>query len=264
MLEQITPLLLTWNEAPNLGRVLERLAWAQRVVVLDSGSDDGTQEIARSFPNVVLLERRFDDHASQWNHGLASDAIQTGWVLALDADYVLPEAFVSELRALLPAADVGGYEAGFRYCIGGRPLSGSLYPPVTVLYRRDGATYVQEGHTQRLRVPGRVSRLQARIDHDDRKPLSRWLASQERYATLEARLLSKTPWNDLRWQDRLRTLVFVAPWLAPLYALIFRGAILDGRAGWHYALQRGVAEAILSMKLVEAVLERKRATDPAE
>ena len=264
MLEQVTPLLLTWNEAPNLGRVLERLSWAGRVVVLDSGSDDGTQEIARAFPNVVLIERRFDEHATQWNHGLASDAIQTGWVLAMDADYVLPEAFVAELRALDPGADVDGYEAAFRYCIAGRPLSGSLYPPVTVLYRRERASYVQEGHTQRLRVAGQVLRLQSRIDHDDRKPLSRWLASQDRYATLEARLLAQTPWRELRWQDRLRKMLFVAPWLAPLYALLAKGAIFDGRAGWHYALQRGVAEAILSMKLVEAVLDRNPATDPAK
>jgi glycosyltransferase involved in cell wall biosynthesis len=254
MLERITPVVLTLNEAPNIGRVLERLRWAGSVVVLDSGSTDATREIVTSFANARWFERPFDNHASQWNHALAF--VATEWVLALDADYLVPNELVSEVESLLPDEATSGYEAAFRYCLAGRPLSGSLYPPVTVLFRRDRARYEQEGHTQRVRVDGKVLRLQCRIDHDDRKPLSRWLASQDRYASLEAELLLDTPWSRLRWQDRLRKLLFVTPWLAPLYALFIKGCVLDGKAGWHYSLQRAIAEAILSMKLVEAALSR--------
>lgn len=252
MLDLITPLILTFNEQLNLHRVLSQLQWARRVVVLDSGSTDATVEIARSFGNVEVFTRAFDSHSVQWNHGLTHCGIDTHWVLALDADYVVPEAMTAEMASLSPADLVSGFRAGFRYCIHGRPLSGSLYPPVTVLYRKCRASYAQDGHTQRLQLMGEVQCLTSVIDHDDRKPLSRWLSSQEKYASLEADLLLKSPWNALRWQDRLRTLLVVTPWLAPLYTLIVGRGILDGRAGWHYALQRGIAESVLSLKLIEA------------
>ena len=88
MLEQITPLILTYNEAPNIGRTLENLSWARDVVVVDSFSDDETLEIAASFPNVRVVQRVFDSHRNQWEFGLRETEIQTPWVLALDADYV--------------------------------------------------------------------------------------------------------------------------------------------------------------------------------
>jgi glycosyltransferase involved in cell wall biosynthesis len=83
--EQITPLVLTYNEAPNIGRVLDRLAWAGRVVVVDSYSDDATEMIAKTYPNVAWIQRAFDCHANQWNFGLRETGIDTEWVLALDA-----------------------------------------------------------------------------------------------------------------------------------------------------------------------------------
>lgn len=257
MLDRITPLILTYNEAPNIGRTLERLRWAQNVVVVDSGSSDGTQSIVAGFGNARLFERPFDTHAQQWNAGLESGLVDSEWVLALDADYLVPQALVDELAKLAPDAATAGYQAEFVYHLHGRALSGSLYPPVTVLYRRQAAHYVQDGHTQRLALSGAVRRLREPIAHDDRKPLSRWLASQERYAELECKAIMGTARTELRWPDRLRMWLVVMPWLAPLYALVLKGCLLDGPAGWHYAVQRGIAEAILSMKLAERRLHAK-------
>lgn len=259
MLDQITPLILTLNEEANLARALEPLRWARRVVVLDSGSDDSTLAIAQGFANVSVYTRAFDTHAAQWNHGLTECGIDTPWVLALDADYVLPaDQSMRELSALQPELGVSGYRAHFRYCIHGRALRGSLYPPVTVLFRRAQAQYVQDGHTQRLQLAGEVRTLASRIDHDDRKPLQRWLSSQARYARLEADLLLRSRWSDLRIQDRLRLLLVVTPWLVPMYTLSVQRGLFDGWAGVHYALQRGLAESILSLTLIETRYFGKR------
>lgn len=254
MLEQVTPLILTWNEEANIGRVLDKLRWASEVVVVDSGSSDRTREICGSFGNVRFVVRPFDNHAAQWNFGLKETGIATEWVLALDADYVLTEDFVAELQSLPTGQTFSGYRIKFRYCIQGKPLSGSLYPPVTGLYLRERAHYVQDGHTQRLVVDGQVGELKAFVLHDDRKPLSRWLSAQERYAQLECELLLQRHWDDLRWQDRLRKLMFVTPWLVPIYCLTVGKGFKDGWPGLYYAMQRGVAEAVLSLKLMEARL----------
>ena len=255
-LKVITPLVLTYNEAPNIGRVLARLTWADRVVVLDSFSTDETESIAAGYPNVTFQQRRFDTHANQWNFGLRETGIGTPWVLALDADYVLPDGFVEELISLDPPEDVVGYEARFRYCIDGLALRGAAYTPVTVLFRRDRAVYGQFGHTQRVRVKGKVRPLNAPIHHDDRKPLERWFASQLKYMQLEAEVLLNTPLKKLDLPDKVRRLVLVAPLAMFVYCLLVKFAFLDGRRGLLYAGQRAIAETILSLFLLQGMLKR--------
>src|SRR5207244_7930299 len=107
----ITPLILTFNEAPNIGRTLERLGWARDVVVVDSGSTDRTRDMLRQQANVRVFERPFITHMEQWNYGLEETAIRTEWVLALDADYILSEELVREIGSLSPPVDVSGYRA---------------------------------------------------------------------------------------------------------------------------------------------------------
>jgi glycosyltransferase involved in cell wall biosynthesis len=250
MLQQkITPLLLTFNEEANIGRVLERLRWAPRVVVLDSFSTDATLDIARSFPNADVHQRTFDSFAGQCNYGLG--LVETEWVLSMDADYVLTPELIDEIAALPAEPGVDGFEVGFTYCIDGKPLRGTLYPPRVVLYRRDAATYQQDGHAHRVEIDGDVGRLGGRILHDDRKPLASWLRAQQKYAVQEADKLLATPPDDLGLADRLRLKGVVAPILAPLYALFVKGGVLDGIAGWQYALQRTYAEILLALHLFE-------------
>jgi glycosyltransferase involved in cell wall biosynthesis len=259
MLSDITPLILTFNEAPNIARTLSKLAWAREVVIVDSHSTDGTKDAALgAHRNVRWFERAFTTHAEQWNFGLHSTQITTEWVLALDADFVLSDGFPKELERITPEDGVDGYEASFVYCIEGQPLRGAAYPPVVVLYRRQGAQYVQDGHTQRVVVKGVVRQLAHRIFHDDRKPLSHWLAAQARYMRLEADKLSAARASELGWVDRVRRLIVFAPPAMFLYCLFGKGGILDGRAGLYYAMQRAAAELILSLHLVERMVLGRR------
>lgn len=257
MLNDITPLILTFNEEANIERVLTRLAWAREVVVVDSGSTDTTHALVGRFSNTRLVEHAFESHAGQWNYGLAETGITSEWVLALDADYILSPEFLDELTALAPTKAVNGYRIPFRYCVFGKPLRATLYPPVTALYRRANARYVQDGHTQRVRVSGSVESLKSFILHDDRKPLSRWLDSQVTYARLEADALCTKGWAQLAWPDRLRKLFFVMPPLVFVYSMIVGRGALDGLPGLYYAWQRAVAEIILSLILIE-----RQATGP--
>ena len=251
VLDHITPVILTYNEAPNLARTLGRLTWAREIVVVDSGSSDGTQAIAAQHPGVRVVERPFTTHAEQWNFAIQATGITAEWVLALDADFVLSDEVIAEIGALNPPEGVDGYRASFDYCIDGRPLRGAAYPPVVVLFRRARAHYRQDGHTQRVHVAGRVDDLRGRIRHDDRKPLSHWLASQSRYMKLEADKLTQAGAGSLGLVDRLRNAIVIMPPLMFLYCYLWRGGILDGKAGLYYALQRSAAELVLSLHLLE-------------
>jgi glycosyltransferase involved in cell wall biosynthesis len=254
LLAKITPVVLTYNEEANIGRCLERLFWAQRIVVADGESNDATVEICDRFPTVRVYQRAFDCHANQWNFAIHQTDIDTDWVLALDADYLVSKKFVEELANLEPPASVTGYRAGFDYTIAGKRLRCSLYPPVTVLFRRKHGRYVQDGHTQRIVIDGEIVRLHSRLEHDDRKPIDRWLTSQIAYARLEAEKLFKSA-EPPTLPDRFRTMIPLSWLLVPTYLLVVKRGLLDGTAGWFYALQRGIAEALICLSYLERRLE---------
>jgi hypothetical protein len=204
---------------------------------------------------VEVRSRAFDSPAGQSNYALA--AVETPWVMALDADYVVPAALVEEIAALPAEPAESGFYAPFEYVILGRRLRGSLYPPRQVLFRKELADFEQDGHTQRVRVAGISGALRTPILHDDRKSLRRWLRNQSMYAEKEAAKLAASPLRELGWPDRLRATMVLGPPAVALYCLFRRGLVLDGRAGLYYTAQRAVAEGILSLKLMEA--RRKRA-----
>jgi glycosyltransferase involved in cell wall biosynthesis len=257
VLAEITPVILTFNEAPNIGRNLERLGWARDVVVVDSGSTDETEAIAKGFANVRWFTRKFDTHAQQWNFAVGETGVASDWVLRLDADYILDPVLREEIAALAPAADVTAYEVAFTYCIDGRKLRGSLYPPLPILFRRGQVSIVQDGHTEKVRPAGRVERLDGRMLHDDRKSFDRWFASQKRYQAQEAAKLMSKSWRDLGWPDRIRrTRVLGAPAVA-VHCLFVKGLLFDGMAGLRYTAQRVMADLLLSLQLIRRDFGRK-------
>ena len=212
---------------------------------------------------VRLFERPFDTHAEQWNFAIEETEIKTNWILALDADYVLTPELVYELRELRDANEISAYHSRFRYCVQGKPLRGSLYPSVTVLFRRGTARYVQDGHTQRLKVAGPIGELHELIDHDDRKPLSRWLEMQDRYMRLEAELITSKSWSDLTLSDKIRRVPCLAPPLVFAYCYFGKRLFLDGKPGLYYAIQRLAAEVLLALRLVELKLIKSSEQSPA-
>ena len=132
-----------------------------------------------SIAGVRCFERAFTTHAEQWNFGLDSTSISTEWVLALDADFVVSDALVDELKQLQTR----------RRC---QRLRGVVH----LLHRRPAAARRRvsagRGVVSSLRAHGTrrtgtrsgsvwtasIKKLTNRIFHDDRKPLSQWLASQ--------------------------------------------------------------------------------------
>ncbi len=211
----------------------------------------------KRFPQVDVIGHRFSDFASQCNFGLTQ--VATPWVLSLDADYELSDAVVEEFARLRASDAIAGYRARFVYRIFGRALRGTLYPPRTVLYRKDKARYRNEGHGHRVAIDGEVMALSGVIYHDDRKPLARWFESQQRYAQAEARYLIATPREELKRSDRIRRLGWPAPIGVLFYTLFIKGCILDGWPGWYYALQRLCAEILIALELLEQRLRGSEA-----
>ena len=252
LLSQITPVILTYNEVPNIERSLQKLTWANHIVVIDSYSTDETLDIVANYPQTEIFQRKFDSHTNQWNFGIGK--VNTEWVLSLDADYVLSDSLIDELKTLNPPEDVDGYFASFRYCVFGKPLRGTILPPRQLLFRRNNALYIDDGHTQLLNVKGKSANLKSNVFHDDRKSLSRWLWAQDRYMIIEAKKLKNASYSELSLGDNLRKRKLIAPFIIFIYCLFLKGGILDGWRGWYYAFQRMLAEILLSLKLIERII----------
>jgi glycosyltransferase involved in cell wall biosynthesis len=252
MLLKITPLILTYNEAPNIARTMACLTWATDVVVVDSKSTDETVEELTRWPNVRVFTRIFDTHANQWRYAVSDTGVKTPWILRLDADYQLTRELIEELRTLDPDPDTSAYSIAFDYAIFSRKLRASLYPRNTILLRQGHFNIHDRGHTEGWVVNGIVKRLHSRVIHDDWKSAESWLNAQSRYMIRELAKISSG--GEARLRDRLRLVPPLMPSVIFLYCLFGKGLIFDGRPGLFYALQRSIAEAVLSLLVLEKSL----------
>lgn len=250
----IAGLILAYNEEANIRRTLNQLTWLPEIVVIDSHSTDQTVNICQEFENVVIHQRKFDNHTNQWNYGLGKCVERTEWLLALDADYFIPDQLSKEIQDWLSKNKIpyNGFWVNFKYAVEGVVIRSGIYPPVQVLYRADNAEYINEGHTQRISVTGSNGQLINKIIHDDRKSFDRWIMSQNNYAKLEAQYLFKKEGQNKinKKQDRIRVRYKFTPVFLFLYCILARNGWRDGKAGWLYAFQRLIAEVLLQYHLI--------------
>jgi len=245
MITDITPVVLTKDEAHNLRRILDSLRAFPRVVIVDSGSADASEQIARSYSNVVWYSRPFDNFGGQWTFAFHDTSIDTPYLLALDADMALPAAFLGELEASFNHQFTVGV-VGFDYRILGDPIAYSLYPAQARLFRKDSVVAASEGHKHVFQVSGPTYHFRTKVMHDDRKPIDRWLSNQLDYAAREQRRISDS--GSTSWKDRLRG-AGLMPLISGLLGYITSGGPFFGRAARIYALERMLFECLLSLRL---------------
>jgi len=252
----VTPLVLTYNEEPNIGRTLDSLRWANRVVVLDSGSTDQTEAIARNYANVSWLVRKFDNHRAQWEYGIRETGITTPFVLALDADMHAPDELLREIEDPFLTGNFAGGSMPFDYRYSGHALAGSLCPPQIRIFRKDSVKVDQSDHTQIFSVSGKIYQFRTRLIHDDRKSLERWVESQLRYQVLNEQTIWSNAYPPLK--GFLRRVGLMPP-IVGLLAYVKAGGPFYGAAAVRYAYERAVGESLLAMRVMNTRLQREQA-----
>lgn len=128
----LSVIILTYNEELHIRRCLENVApIAKDIFIIDSYSTDKTIEIAKQYPNVHILQNKWENnYAKQFNWGLEHANITTRWVLRLDADeYLMPE-LVAELQEKLPSLpdDVTGIIFNRRHIFMDKWMRRGIYP----------------------------------------------------------------------------------------------------------------------------------------
>lgn len=140
-------LILTHNEAHHIGRALESVSGiATETFIVDSGSNDGTVEIARS-RGATVLYNPFVNQAKQFQWGLDNAQITADWVMRLDADEVIEPDLADEINRKLPAlpSDVTGVNLKRKHIFMGRWIRhGGRYPLILLRIWRRGMASVED------------------------------------------------------------------------------------------------------------------------
>ena len=186
----LTVVILTLNEARHIERALRSIArFADRCVVVDSGSADDTVALARAL-GAEVLTHPFVNQARQFNWALEQLSSDTDWVFRLDADEVVSDALAAEIAARLPDLpdDVVGLTMPRRIAFLGRPIRhGGLFPVnILRLFRFGQGSSEDRWMDEHITVDGRVEALQGELLDDNLNSLGWWVDKHNRYASREA------------------------------------------------------------------------------
>ena len=257
----VTVLLAARNEDANIGKCLAALAPAERIIVVDSHSQDQTCEIAQA-KGVEIIQFDYPGgypKKRQW--ALDTLNISTDWVLLLDADEVVPSELWTEIAAAVAdAQSPNGFliTKGFHF-LNRRFRFGGFSHAAVLLIRTGKARFEQilgevgdgldmEVH-ERVIVDGPVARLKTPLIHEDFKGLQAYLDRHNRYSTWEAALRHQLLATGKYGEDTIQPSLFgntqerrrfiknrvirlpFEPWIWFTYHYLFKLGFLEGRPG---------------------------------
>lgn len=272
MQQTLSIVVLTQNEAENLPSCLDSLTGFGDIVIVDSGSTDGTPEVAKKF-GARVYQHPFASFAQQRNWALDNCALKTPWVLFFDADEVATTEFRTEVsRAIQSAGDsIAGFYCCWKMMLGSRWLRRSdSFPKWQFRILRLGrATFIDSGHGQKEgAIDGEIGYVrEPYLHYAFSKGWESWWAKHNEYSSREAidRLARSVSWNGIlaraasRRNQALKPLLSRIPgWplLRFLHMYILKGGFLEGRDGLDYCASMAWYEFLICAKMRE--LRRKQ------
>jgi glycosyltransferase involved in cell wall biosynthesis len=270
-------IILTRDEEPNIRRCLASVAWADQVVVVDSGSTDDTVAVARSL-GAEVVEQPWLGFSGQREFSLRLPMLKHDWVYFVDADQWVSPQLASEIATKLQSPACAAFVHRFRLVFQGTWIrhcgwyNGSWN--VQLLDRRY-AKYDGSLVGERVCVDGAVGRLSNDIVDDDLKGLAAWLQKHVYYAQLEVerrqrpailaeRLRALRSRNRVRPLSRvvLKDIVYPAVPAKPvalfIYMYIVRLGLLDGLAGLRFCFFHAWFEAsVNALQADRGIVQRK-------
>lgn len=236
----ITAIILTKNEEKNIeAAITSAKQISERILVIDSGSEDKTVEIAKGLGAEIFFHE-WPGHAKQFNWVLNNCNIKTPWVFRLDADERVSEELAKEIKEKIDNTSADGFEMRWRvYFMGKWIKHGGTHRHYFLRLFRYGKGRVEEKlMDEHIIVDGKVERLIGDLIHYDYKGLDAWLQKHIWYSNLELQMyeeqMDMTGGNEE--QKRKRGLYYRLPPFSRArlyfwYRYYIQLGFLDGKEG---------------------------------
>jgi len=265
MKPMISVMIFTLNEEIHLPVCLAYLQWCDDIIVIDSFSTDGTEEICR-LSETRFFQHRFEGFGKQRNWAIQNTHPKYDWILILDADERVPPMLACEINNTIQNApdNVGAYCLKRRFYMWGKWLRySSLYPSRVVrLIHKNKVRYINRGHAETQEVNGKVLELKHDLIDENLKGIDEWFARQNRYSAEEAKyelsdeallyngteLFSRDPLMRRAAFKSLAKHIPGRPLWYFFYRYIFRMGFLDGRDGFVFCIMKTIYQAMIMTK----------------
>jgi glycosyltransferase involved in cell wall biosynthesis len=226
-MNRLSVITLTMNEGMNIGECLESVRWADEIIIVDSGSTDGTVEAARRYTQEIFTIP-WPGYGAARNYALKK---ATGdWILWLDADERVTPELGEEIRTLVAAGDesVSGYAVARRAYFLGRWIKHCGWYPSRVvrLFRQHCGHFTETRVHERLELDGAVKETRNDLLHFTDPTLYHYLTKFNKYTSLGAEDL-----HAAGRRFRLSDLV-VRPMFQFVKMYVLRQGFLDGMQGF--------------------------------
>jgi glycosyltransferase involved in cell wall biosynthesis len=221
----LSVIVTTFNEGANIGACLRSARWADEILVIDSGSTDGTVEVAEQMGGRIL-RHRYESPARQKNWAIPQ--ARHSWVLILDADERVTPGLEAEIRGLLAAGPSHrGYWIYRRNTFLGREIRFGDWASDRVIrfFSRDHARYPDVRVHEEMEVDGSVGRLTERMLHHSVRSLDQYAEKMERYAIWWAEDRGEAGRHASPWKILTHT------WGRFIRMYLLKGGFLDGGHG---------------------------------
>ena len=270
------------NEAENLRRCLPALSWADEVFVVNSGSTDGTPEVAAEHGASVVQFHFNGTYPKKKNWALGNLPFRNDWVLIVDADEVVLPELAEEIGRRIETDEADGFYLNSRYYFLGRRIRHCGYSECWNLrlfkhrlgrYEKmpdgtGGRCGDNEAHEQ-VELAGRVLRLRNELEHHAYPTVAAWVEKHSRYAIWEAaqyeRLrdepIPETIGPTQRFRRRLKKIALrlpMRPVIRFIYSYVLRLGFLDGRPGLIFCGLLAFYDLLASANRYEQQLGRER------
>lgn len=266
--ELITVIIPVYNEEENLPECLERIKEIKHKVIVDSGSTDRTQEIAAAF-GCKTLNFNWDGHfPKKRNWAMRNCEVTTPWVMFLDADERITDAFKNELRETLSVTKHDCFRVVLDNWFMGRMLRHGDPMQKTAIVRYGKGEYERVEEQSWCNLPmemhehivlnngGTIGQISARLEHHDKRTLKSYYSKHCDYADWEAnRFLAINDWSVLTRREKIKYRLLrwkLFPFAYWFVSYILKGGFLDGAPGFYFAMNKMAYFYQIQAKIIEA------------